>query len=168
MVLSLAAAVYVVPLLSQLKFNEIWRTRLLLQSSALGLAVRLLRVKLQVSRSRSLNLPSKLRAACAHKKVLTCTPARSHAPLCLLQVVQLLPLQLWDSQQGSLSILPESLAREAICKAYTVASQGVLQPFMLFLSGYMCSHALRCASFKAASIACANADACQRWCRASS
>lgn len=40
-VLSLAAAVYVLPLLSQHKFNEIWRTRLLLQLSALGLAVRL-------------------------------------------------------------------------------------------------------------------------------
>ena len=66
-----------------------------------------------------------------------------------MQLVQLLPMQLWDSRQGSVSILPASFARESLCKVHTVVSHGVLQPFMLLLSGFMCSYALRCAAYTA-------------------
>ena len=58
-------------------------------------------------------------------------------------MVQLLPLQLWASHQGIVSVLDSVSAKMLSCKIFTVASMGVLQPFVLLLAGFMCSHALR-------------------------
>lgn len=61
-----------------------------------------------------------------------------------MQVSQMLPLQLWDGEYGALNILPATFNREVLCKTFTVAALGVLQPFLLLLAGFLCNHALRC------------------------
>lgn len=65
----------------------------------------------------------------------------------ILQVCQLLPLAIWDGHYGVIKILPSNFKREVLCKIYTVAALGVFQPFLLLLGCFLCSHALRCATW---------------------
>lgn len=65
--------------------------------------------------------------------------------LLYMQLSQLLPLQLWSAEEGIVSWLKDVSIRELLCKVFTVTALGVLQPFVLLLAGFMCSHALRCA-----------------------
>lgn len=64
-------------------------------------------------------------------------------PVCA-QVSQVLPLQvLWDPKHGVLGFLPDDFHSQVMCKAYTVISLGVCQPFLLFLTAALCRFAVR-------------------------
>jgi hypothetical protein len=143
---ALIGAVYVVPKLSQEVFNGIWKTRFLVQLTALLLAVR----------NYCSNIGQKL--SWHSQKIFAYVPflgkiryfGHDHATFTAnphMQLSQLLPLQLWDGKYGAIKILPKKFDNEILCKVFTVAALGVFQPFLLLLAGFVCSHALRCAPY---------------------